>query len=344
MDLEDTSIVKVKYNSGTSDEPDVANGAPIQLYVTENRDTFGKDTSFITIPKPAASRVEEPETLALDFKESDNGFNISGFIRMGNDNRYSLPSVFRDSNDNGVVSGADDPDATITTVEQLSFTEFGNSGNPNTHSWHLLGAMQIEPSSFILEDADGNSLSEGTDYNVEYNKGLIEIFDNNNINKDANGDPDETLQAGYKYRGRNDTVARLLKRMAERGGPLTLEVDPNTFANPSRNINAVDQTNDFFTIADTVGSDYVKGDVISVSGSSGNDGEYNVVKAVEPGGGTTDVYVEGDIPSGTADGAITKKEGLKYMAHAETVEIVQNPGNPNIVEVTLDLRKAVDKQ
>jgi len=349
MGLEDRSIIKLRYFSGDTTTPDVANAAPIQLYITENRNQFGKETSFIPIARTGDAQAEDARTLALDLKEVDDGWNITGFIKMDErDDQFSLPSVYRDSNNNGVVSGADDPDATITTTENLTFTEFGDSGNANTHSWHLLGAKRIDPSSFLLEDSQGNTLTEETDYNVDYNRGLIEVFNNGGIDtvtQDGTDFPDETLKAGYKYRGRNDTIARIIKRMSERGGQINMEVDPDTYSSVERNINAVNQSNDYFTITGEHDSDYLKGDTVVVDGSTGNDGEYTVVKAVyQSGDDTTDIYVDSEISSSTADGTITLKKGIEIPVQAETVDITQAPDRPNEVEVSLDLRQAVDKE
>lgn len=215
----DKSIGKafLKYTSQSNSTPDVAGGNKIQIYTTEVRNTFGKDINYIPLPKASSDYKEKEETLALDFKKAEDKFNITGKIYSGKDGKYSLPSGLRDSNDDGEI-----------TSENLSFNEFGNSGNPNTHKWHLLGATRLKNGSVtVTNTTQSTTLTEGTDYNLDYNRGLIELFDTGDT---ALGD---NYEIDYTFSGRNDNVARVIKRMAQRGGNALLEVDPNSYTQSS---------------------------------------------------------------------------------------------------------------
>lgn len=406
--LDERANIKLKYVSGNNTTPDVADAAPIQLFAPEVKTTLGKEINYIPRPKAGPDDWKEgSEIMALDFLKTKDKWTITGQVYQGKDGKSSLPSNFKDSNGDGVVSGQnvsfndfgdrsavvsfDDANDVIVvhddvtdslssgdsfevknnasnngdyTVSSISYDSANNETDitvnetvaaesasgfiewSNSHEWHLLGATKIKKGSVTLEDSNQNTLAEGKDYRIDYGAGKIEVFNSGNIDTDTdpNGSPNETLSISYTYHGRNDNLARVVKRMAQRGGNIIFEFDPSTFTQEDRNVVAVDLTSDFFTVSGKHDGDYEPGDKVVVSDSTGNDGVYTVSSAsFDSSNNETDVYVDSDISDSTADGKLTKKQGTKYMVESNSVDITFNTSNPDQAEVSIELRRGLDR-
>lgn len=83
-------------------------------------------------------------------------------------------------------------------------------------------------------------------------------------------------------------------------------------------IAAVDQTGDIFTIEGDHTAEIEAGDTVTVRGSTGNDGVYNV-DSVALNGSNTDVGVTADIPDATADGLMIY--GAQSVTSGNTVTV-----------------------
>lgn len=96
-------------------------------------------------------------------------------------------------------------------------------------------------------------------------------------------------------------------------GTIKYEVKINE-ASFTVNIVGVDQGNKIFTVDTDVGPRMSIGEIITVSGSTGNDGDYHVTNI---SGNGLDITVQESIPSGVADGTISW-ETLVYWDHANS--------------------------
>lgn len=257
MGLEDRQQVTLKWVSGNTDHPDVADGVELKIYGSEVRQTFGKDINYIQRPKTSQDHFEGPETLAFDLLKEEHVWNITGQVvgkERSDANLSTLPSSAKDSNEDGVV-----------TDQNLSFNSFGTSGS-SSHEWVLLGATKIKYDSETVKNAAGTTLTRGTDYNIDYNRGRIELFDT------ADTTLSETYTISYTYHGGNDNIARVIKRMSERGGNAILTYDKNTY---------------------------------------------------------------------TTDGS--SEEGAQFMVQFDNVEWQASPSQPNLVEISIEARVALDR-
>lgn len=274
MSLEDRANVYLKYVSGNQTSPDVADGVRMQVYSAEVRNTLKKDINFIPRMKPSGKYKVGPDTLALDFLKVDDGWSVTGNIYgPQTSNKNSLLDTVIDAREDGMV-----------TKQYLTFNSFDE--------YHILGASEIINGSVTLVDSGGSKLTEGTDYQIKYNSGEIKVLDANNINKDGDGNPDETLNISYRYVSRNDNLAQTMKKMPRRGGNVALEINPTTRTNPSYSVSSVDTSVDRISISGDQTSDFERGDKVVINNSTGNDGEYEVSLAnYDSNDNETDLYL-----------------------------------------------------
>lgn len=255
MSLENRQQVTLKWVSGNTDHPDVADGVELKLFSSEVRETFGKDINYIQRPKTSGNHFEGPDTLAFDLLKDEHKWNVTAQIvgKEHTEDLFTLPSGARDSNNDGVVSD-----------QNVSFSSFGDP-NTSSNEWVLLGATKIKHDSETFKNSSGTTLTRGTDYNIDYNRGRIELFDT------AATTISETYTISYTYNGENDNLARVIKRMAERGGNAVLTYDKNSYTT-----------------------------------SSG-------------------------------------EEGAQYMVQFDNVEWQASPSQPNLVEISIEARVALDR-
>jgi len=99
-------------------------------------------------------------------------------------------------------------------------------------------------------------------------------------------------------------------------------------------ITGVDTGTETFTIAGDWTAYFTANDVFSVSGSTGNDGNWTVVSATE-NGGNTDIVVAEDIIDATVDGTISWRP--------KVVELLDQTPFDNVAGNTVELRAGCDK-
>lgn len=258
MSLENTpQQITIKWTSQNNTSPDVADGAELKLFPIENRETFGKDINYIQRPKTSGDHYEGPTTTAFDLLKEEHKWNVTArvFGKEHAEDHFTIPAANRDSNDDGTVSN-----------QNVSFTKFGDPAT-SSNEYVLLGATKIKHASETLKNSAGTTLTRGTDYGIDYNRGRIEIYDT------ADTTISETYTISYTYHGANDNIARIIRRMSERGGNAVLTYDKNTYT--------------------------------------------------------------------TSDAT---EEGAQYMVEFDNVEWQASPEQPNEVEISLELRVALERQ
>jgi len=97
--------------------------------------------------------------------------------------------------------------------------------------------------------------------------------------------------------------------------------------NSEHSVAAVDTTNDTFTVAGDVASYALKYGVITLAGSTGNDGTYNVVSAsYDSTADETTISVAEDVADGTADGTLhLVADDQVYLTIFEVLNARDNP-------------------
>lgn len=257
MGLKDRQQATLKWVSGNADHPDVADGAEIKIFSSELREVFGKDINYIQRPKTSDQHFQGPETLAFDLLKEEHKWNVTGYAvgkEVSDDDLWSLPSGVRDSNNDGTVTG-----------QNLQFNQY-NPASASEDAYVFLGATKIKYDSETLRNPSGDVITRGVDYEIDYNRGRIQINDTANTVLSTGYD------ISYTYEGSNDNIVRLFKRMAQRGGNAILTYDKNTY---------------------------------------------------------------------TTDG--TSEEGSQFMVQIDNVEWSSQPDQPDLVEVSIEMRVAFDR-
>lgn len=221
MTLEDVVVLIAKDR--------VINGDGIRLHAEQVQREISKDNIFIPEFKgPQNYDGAGPATLAADFLETEITWNMDVEFPRNPDQLF--PG--RNEADSSVSVSGD----TITVEEQE--TTFINKDE-----YKLIGAVNINPGSVTVETQNGNTtFTEGADFKVDYATGRMQILSSGSMSTGTTYK--YTLSFTYSKR----TFGRLLQRMAELGGPVTIVVDDNDVDETNANVEDDEQVQSSYTV------------------------------------------------------------------------------------------------
>lgn len=186
----------------------------VNLNIINFDNNVGNDINYIEIARnPDTSNFYQgSETRALDTLSIENEFAPTFYIRTQGDEGgfYALP-------DSMVLSEANTPSG----VETGDIARVGGSyTDPDNvdisvaefDSWVHLGATKIYRNDVVVENTTaGTTLSEGTDYEIDYHEGRIKIFN-------SAGEVTDNYIASYSFKNTSRNIAYSLSKLPELGG------------------------------------------------------------------------------------------------------------------------------
>lgn len=227
--------------------PSVADGFEIKLYAESIKEVFKKEPQFQSINKGPDQHFKGDKTLVIDTMKAKHTFEISAYVyargdqddsRPGGKIIHSLPP-FRSPADPTKDSHLRNGDGTATiTTDTIKVGEFGEA--------QPLGDSGVIFDSETVSGTSTGTLTRGTDYNIDYDRGEITIQDgalNSNTEKVKGpfgfvdlGDRtiiNEDITVDYDFEVTAQNIASQIVRMAQLGNPMVMRLDQKTSTAPS---------------------------------------------------------------------------------------------------------------
>lgn len=209
--------ITFQYVGEPDNTPDVANGTEITLYSENISEVFQKEPNFTPIPKGPSTHFKGPNTLVVDTLKANHKFELSGWVYNSNQKKFSLDSSILDGNNDGQVSYR-------MTSEELD-------------EWVLLGDTTIKYDSETVTGTTSGSLTRGTDYEMDYDKGEIRFLSGGSVDTTTEQDffgntntiINEDFDISYTFKGDARNVANLIKRMSQLGGTFIMRVGESSY-------------------------------------------------------------------------------------------------------------------
>lgn len=160
------------------------------------------DIDFFPIgrnPSPA-DYFKAPEVQASDMLEVEENFEPSAWIStQGNDGTSAFPdSIVKNNGQDVEISGGD--------RETINLAEAGF--NTEVH----FGATKIKAGSVTVQnETQSTTLTEGTDYEIDYYNGIIILFD-------SSGAVEDEYSIGYTFKNTARNIAFALSKIPKLGG------------------------------------------------------------------------------------------------------------------------------
>jgi hypothetical protein len=204
--------------------PSVADGTEISVYAETMNQIFKKEPNFTSIQRSGDDKVKGSRTKVVDSLDAEHTFEISAWVYNDRNKPRSLDPGILNSNNNGVKT------AELYEVE-------------DPDEFRFLGDTEIKfDSETVVRNSDGVTLSRGTDYVFDYERGRIKFLrSSSNVNTElVNVNPvpgltnkvpriTDSYVIDYTFNGRPSNIGNLLKRMAQLGGPVIMRKNKSSF-------------------------------------------------------------------------------------------------------------------
>jgi len=210
--------ITFQYQGNPSNTPSVAGGTEITVYAENIDEVFQKEPNFTPIPKGPSTHFKGPNTLVVDTLKTNHKFEISGWVYNSGQKKFSLEKDKLDSNNDFQVSD------TITAEELDTFVPLGDATIKNV--------ADAEPDSLTVEGTTTGTLTEGTDYEVDYDRGRIKFLSSGSVSTDTEEDffgnqstfINEDFNINYTFKGSARNVGKLIQKMSQLGGTVVMRV------------------------------------------------------------------------------------------------------------------------
>lgn len=175
---------------------------------------ISNDISYIPISRRpnAASYYQGPETRALDKLAISNEFTPTSYIRTQGDSggETALP-------DSMVVPDADLPSdvdsgnlarvgGSYSSADSIDISEAGFD------TWVHLGATKLFRNDAVIENTTASTtLTEGTDYEIDYHEGRIKLLN-------SAGSTTDNYLGSYSFKNTSRNIAYSLSKLPKLGG------------------------------------------------------------------------------------------------------------------------------
>jgi hypothetical protein len=205
--------------------PQVADGKEITLFAESVKENFQKKPQFQTINKGEENHFTGDRTLVVDTMDAKHTFELSAFVYSNRQGRHSLST-------NILPDGDVKSDFASTSKQNIQAEEF--------NKFIPLGDTGIKHDSESVSTHEGTSLTRGTDYEMNYDRGEIKFLDSDNISstvQTVNFGPinlgsttviSDGFRIDYKFDTSAQNIASLVRRMSQLGNPFVMRLDSKT--------------------------------------------------------------------------------------------------------------------
>jgi len=209
--------ITFQYQGDPTNTPSVANGSEITVYAETIDEIFQKEPNFTPIPKGPEQHYKGPETLVVDTLKATHKFQITGWVYNKSRKKFSFDENDFDSNNDIQVSD------TITAQDLDTFVPLGDA--------------MIKYGTLSVTGTSSGSLSEGSDYEVDRDRGRIKFLSSGSVSTTTEEDffgntntiINEDFELTYTSKGSARNAAKALQKMSQLGGTIVMRVGKSTY-------------------------------------------------------------------------------------------------------------------
>ena len=202
--------------------PRIAGGNAIALNLEQGSGVTANDVNYMPYmrdPRPAGY-AQGPLTLANDMMALEETWDLQAKARSSDEGGTPAFSgdLVTDDGESVEISIAD------TGGETLRFAESGYNNLIHFGATKIKYDEELEEHEVTLQDDTGTTLTQGEDYSIDPQRGMIELI-NENIDLVDDDDNAREFTIGYTFKNTGRNIAYTLNKIPKMGGPALFAFD-----------------------------------------------------------------------------------------------------------------------